>query len=75
MQSRLDNMHVADIPFDNDNDGVQDGVTTYAGTLAEITDPANTSFYINEQGLNDVNGFHMLFLDLMSRQSQMTTEE
>ena len=75
MQSRLDNMHIADVPYDSNNDGVQDGVTTYAGTIDQVTDPANTSFYINERGLNDVNGFHILYQDLMRRQSEMTVQE
>jgi RHS repeat-associated protein len=45
---------------------------TYSGTLDEVTNPDNTEYYINAQGDHDVNGKHILYLDVMGRRSQMT---
>ena len=47
------------------------GSTTYTGTILQVTDPENTSFYVNTDGAHDVNGKHILYLDLMSRRSEL----
>ncbi|HRF34404.1 MAG TPA: RHS repeat-associated core domain-containing protein [Cyclobacteriaceae bacterium] len=37
------------------------------GTLLQVTDPANTNFYVDSDGNADTNGSHMLYFDLMEQ--------
>lgn len=47
------------------------GTITYSGTIFEVTDPANAEFYVDSNGDHDVNGKHILYLDLMSRRTEL----
>jgi RHS repeat-associated protein len=48
----------------------------FEGTIWEITDPADTDYYINENGEADpVTGKHFLYMDLMSHKATMPVEE
>ncbi|TRX59117.1 hypothetical protein FNH22_11375 [Fulvivirga sp. M361] len=72
MQNRLNDLLVGVIQFDNDGDSIADGSNTFRGTLDEVTDPANTSYYIDQRGNPDpVDGRHILYLDLMDRRDQL----
>jgi Leucine-rich repeat (LRR) protein len=73
MQSKLNKVYVATIVFDANGDKIPDGTRPFFGTILQVTDPANTSFYINANGnIDAVNGYHILYYDLMSRKSSMT---
>ncbi|MEJ1241753.1 RHS repeat-associated core domain-containing protein [Chryseolinea sp. T2] len=61
MQHMLDNTSLGTI-----------GNTTYAGKIGDVTNPDNGVFYVNGNGEHDaVNGKHILYLDLMSRRSEL----
>ncbi|MGB5976767.1 MAG: RHS repeat-associated core domain-containing protein, partial [Cyclobacteriaceae bacterium] len=76
MQSKLNDLLVGTIQYDNNGDGVADGSNTFRGTLAAITDPANTSYYIDANGNPDpANGYHILYYDLMERGSNSLDQE
>lgn len=72
MQSRLNDVVIGTIGYDSNGDGVQDGTKTYRGTILQVTDPANTAYYIDARGNASVNGKHILYLDLMGRKSRLT---
>lgn len=74
MLNRLNNLPVATISFDTDGDKEADDTKTYAGPIEEITDPTNTDYYINESGQQNVNGKHILYMDLMGRRAAMGEE-
>jgi RHS repeat-associated protein len=75
MVNRLDTMSIGPIAFDTDGNGTQDGSRTLTGTIQQITDPTNTTYYINDRGLHDPTGVHVLFLEVMSKKSTMTAAE
>jgi len=75
MQSKLNDVTVGTVGYDSDGDGVQDGETTYHGPIAQVTDPMNTNYYINAQGVHDVSGHHLLYASVMSQKGQMTDED
>ncbi|CAN5271199.1 hypothetical protein BH09BAC3_BH09BAC3_35180 [soil metagenome] len=72
MQTKLNTIALPSIPYDSNNDGTSDGSTVYTGDLFAITDPENTTYYINDHGVHDVNGYHILYRDLMLRRSEPT---
>jgi RHS repeat-associated protein len=43
----------------------------YDGPILNVVDPGNTAYYINAAGNHDPSGKHMLYLDLMTRRSEM----
>jgi hypothetical protein len=71
--ARLNDVLVAIVPFDSNNDGTLDGSKTHRAPITEVTDPANTAFYIDGQGNPNPAGKHLLYLDLMGRRSQLST--
>ena len=75
MQSKLNTISLGDIPYDSDGDNITDGSNTFIGSLAQVTDPNNTNFYINGNAEKDPTGQHILYLDLMRRQAEYTAEE
>lgn len=70
MQSKLNNLLLGVVPYDNNGDSIADGSTEFRGTILQITNPALTSYYVNDQGLADVNGYHILYYDLMKRKDE-----
>jgi len=74
MQNKLNDIYVGTIAYDANGDGVQDGTRVYRGTIAQVTDPNNTSFYIDSRGNASTGGRHILYLDLMDRRSRMSAE-
>ena len=63
MQGRLQNILVATVEGQ-----------TYQGPLADITNPTNTAYYINEDGAADpTNGYHLLYYDLMEQHAEGQT--
>jgi RHS repeat-associated protein len=71
----LNSITIENIPHDTDWDGEAD---TYemTGNIFDITDPYNTDYYLNENGtIDDEQGFHVLFWDLMSNRDNMDEEE
>jgi RHS repeat-associated protein len=73
MQGRLNSIYVATIGYDSNGDGVQDGSRVYQGNIDQITDPLNTSYYIDSRGNLSSTGRHILYLDLMDRRSRLST--
>ncbi len=73
MQSRLNSIYVATIGYDSNGDGVQDGSQVYQGSIDQITNPANTAYYIDSRGNASATGRHILYLDLMDRKSRLST--
>ncbi len=74
MQNKLNDVFVATVAYDANGDGVQDGTRTYRGTIAQVTDPANTNYYVDQNGNLNPGGRHLLYLDLMGRRSQLTAQ-
>ncbi|MBD2769223.1 hypothetical protein IC235_15130 [Hymenobacter sp. BT664] len=70
--AKLNDVFVATLPVDSNNDGTPDDSRTYRGPITEVIDPANTAFYIDEQGKPNPAGKHLLYLDLMGRRSQLS---
>ncbi|HTJ48126.1 MAG TPA: hypothetical protein VL443_01635 [Cyclobacteriaceae bacterium] len=69
---QLSDIQVASVGYDSDGDGGQDGTTNYHGSIENITDPGNTNYYINDNGVHDaVDGKHILYLDIMSRRTEL----
>jgi len=73
MLGRLNAVTVPGIKFDSNNDGVPDA--SYTGKILEVVDPSNTNFFIDAKGKRTATGYHVLYFDLMSRKSQMTTDD
>jgi RHS repeat-associated protein len=73
MQGRLNSIYVATIGYDSNGDGVQDGSRVYQGNIDQITDPLNTTYYIDSRGNLSPTGRHILYLDLMDRRSRLST--
>jgi RHS repeat-associated protein len=71
MQGRLNDTYLATVDYDTNGDNVKDGSREYRGPVAQITDPGNTTYYINERGVSDPNGRHLLYVDLMGRRTQL----
>ncbi len=72
MQNRLNDLLVGTIAYDSDGDNVPNGSNTFRGTLAEVTNPGNTAYYIDDRGNPDAaNGKHILYYDLMERRPTM----
>ncbi|MBT1699185.1 hypothetical protein KK083_19975 [Fulvivirgaceae bacterium PWU4] len=59
MQELLNNIYVANIRGH-----------TYSGPIGEVTDPANTDYYVDANGFQDSDGRHVLYLDLMGKREQ-----
>jgi RHS repeat-associated protein len=74
MQGNLNDVFVARVGFDTNGDLIEDGFTEYKGPIAQVTDPTNTAYFVNENGAHDVNGKHLLYLDLLSRKDQLGQE-
>ncbi|MBT1708766.1 hypothetical protein KK062_11050 [Fulvivirgaceae bacterium PWU5] len=74
MQNKLNDIYVGTIAYDANGDGVQDGTRVYRGTIAQVTDPNNTAYYIDSRGNASTSGRHILYLDLMDRRSRMSAE-
>jgi RHS repeat-associated protein len=72
MIAKLNSVFVATIKYDTNNDGTRDATSTYQGPIAQVTDPANTAYYINDNGAPDVNGRHVLYMELMGRKNSMS---
>jgi RHS repeat-associated protein len=73
MQGRLNSIYVGTIGYDSNGDGVQDGSQVYQGSIDQITNPANTAYYIDSRGNASATGRHILYLDLMDRKSRLST--
>lgn len=71
MQGKLGNILVATIEYDNNGDGIADGTREFRGNLDQITNPGHTPFLINDNGMLDPNGYHVLYRDLMKRRSAL----
>jgi len=72
MQAKLNDVQVANVSYDSNNDGVPDGSRSVHGPIGQVTNPNNTSYYIDANGNPDpVNGKHVLYMDLMSQRSQL----
>jgi hypothetical protein len=75
-QARLNDVVVTTLPYDANGDGIVDGSLaesrTYRGSLDQVTDPANTAFYVDENGKPSTQGKHLLYLDLMGRRNQLS---
>lgn len=74
MQAKLNNIFVANIKYDSNKDGVDEGRREISGSILELTDPANTAYYLDDYGNQDSNGKHLLFWNVMSERPQMTEE-
>lgn len=72
MQAKIDDIIVATINYDHDNDGVETD-REFRGTLMQVTDPANQSMYITKTG-ETVSGKHVLYMDLMSKRATIGEE-
>lgn len=74
MQTRLDNVFVGTVRYDSNGDGEideEDNTQDYEGPIQEVTDPANTDFYVAANGQANVNGKHLLYMDLMNRRAAL----
>lgn len=71
LNDKLAAVKIGPFPYDGNNDGVSDGTTTFQGTLQQVTNPLNTNFYINSQGVPDQTGFHVLYFDAMTKRESM----
>lgn len=70
MQTKLNNVFVATVAYDNNADGVSDGTQNFSGTILQVIDPLNTAYYIDQNGnatTSTATGNHILYYDLMSR--------
>lgn len=75
MQDKLNNVNIGSIQFDSNEDGIPDGANPFIGSLMQVTDPYNTSYYINKSGNPDtLNGWHILYFDFMERRDQLDEE-
>jgi RHS repeat-associated protein len=69
---QLNDIQVASVGYDSDGDGEQDGTTNYHGSIENVTNPANTDYYINDNGVHDaVDGKHILYMDIMSKRTEL----
>jgi RHS repeat-associated protein len=75
MQSMINDVSLGTAGYDNNNDNAQDGTNTFHGTIFVVTDPANTAYYVNNRGMIDPTGFHILYWDLMNRKDELGTTE
>ncbi|UII21528.1 RHS repeat domain-containing protein [Fulvivirga ligni] len=75
IQSRLNNVSIGTIQYDSNGDNIPDGSNAYSGTLSQVTNPNNTSYYVDERGNPDASGgYHILYFDLMQRESELDAE-
>jgi len=75
MQNKLNDVFIATVGYDTDGDGEQDGTADYHGAIEDVTDPLNTDYYVNENGVHDVTGRHLLYMDLMAKRSGLGEAE
>jgi RHS repeat-associated protein len=72
MVNSLADVNIGTIPYDVNGDGAQDGSKTYRGSIEDVVRPDNKAFWVDINGVpDDVNGRHILYLDLMSRRGQL----
>lgn len=71
MSDKLNNVDLGVIGYDYDGDGEDDNFIRYSGAIGDVTDPTNTDYYIDVNGKPDVNGFHILYLDIMGNRDKM----
>ncbi len=67
MQTKLDNINLGTIEVDTNGDGIPESSTDITGTINQVTDPLNTSFYVNENGELNATGKHMLYYNLQDQ--------
>ncbi|MCF6361068.1 MAG: hypothetical protein L3J29_09950, partial [Cyclobacteriaceae bacterium] len=70
MQTKLDNISLGTIEVDANGDGIPESSTDITGTISEVTDPLNTSYYINENGELNISGKHLLYYNLQDQLAQ-----
>lgn len=75
MQKELDNLHVAALKIDSNDDGIVDRTIEYKGKLEEITDPSNVNYFIMPDGSNTQHGFHLLYAGLLERKNSLSTSQ
>ncbi len=71
MQSKLNDVQVGTVAFDSDGNGEADSYKVYHGAIYDVTNPGNTNYYIDGNGKPDVNGMHILYLDVMKNRGTL----
>ena len=71
MQSKLNDVQVGTVAFDSDGNGEADSYKVYHGAIYDVTNPGNTNYYIDSSGKPDVNGMHILYLDVMKNRNTL----
>jgi RHS repeat-associated protein len=71
MQSKLNDVQVGTVAFDSDGNGEADSYKVYHGAIYDVTNPGNTNYYIDSNGKPDVNGMHILYLDVMKNRNTL----
>ena|GEM_PF-1480826 len=72
MESRINDILVATLTYDDDGDGIETE-HEFRGPIEEITDPDDPDMYINESGQTGPSK-HILYIDLMDKRASLGEE-
>lgn len=74
MQGKLNVITIPNVLYDSNNDGIGD-TPLPTGTILQVTDPANTNYYVTPDGKKTPSGRHVLYYDLkLSRDNNLISE-
>ncbi|MDQ3394890.1 MAG: hypothetical protein M3512_12365, partial [Bacteroidota bacterium] len=72
MLTKLNNIFVANIQYDSNLDGNLDMTRPISGSILQLTDPFNTSFYFDDNGHQSEIGKHILYWNIFSNINDYT---